>query len=137
MLALACFLRTALLVKTISNGNSSGLTNDTHNIKNIDDSDILGGLTLSDKEQFNYTTFNLFLDKVVMDMDVLAQLAYNATYSPSAEDIAVQSCFFDIQLTSLSPRNCIPPDVLLRVSKQPAWLASEKAVSSKPESFGY
>ncbi|GKC83522.1 hypothetical protein Tco_1139239, partial [Tanacetum coccineum] len=36
----------SLLVKTISNGNSSGLTNDTHNIKNIDDSDILGGLTL-------------------------------------------------------------------------------------------
>ncbi|GJR85123.1 hypothetical protein Tco_0209134 [Tanacetum coccineum] len=36
----------SLLVKTISNGNSSGLTNDTHNIKNIDDSDILGVLTL-------------------------------------------------------------------------------------------
>ncbi|GJS36826.1 hypothetical protein Tco_0034000 [Tanacetum coccineum] len=31
----------------------------------------------------------------------------NATYSASAEDIAVQFCFFDIQLTSLSPRNCI------------------------------
>ncbi|GJS52698.1 hypothetical protein Tco_0626060 [Tanacetum coccineum] len=30
---------------------------------------------------------------------------YNATYSASAEDIAVQFCFFDIQLTSLSPRN--------------------------------
>ncbi|GJS58433.1 hypothetical protein Tco_0653217 [Tanacetum coccineum] len=28
----------------------------------------------------------------------------NATYSASADDIAVQSCFFDIQLTNLSPR---------------------------------
>nr|GEY54723.1 putative reverse transcriptase domain-containing protein [Tanacetum cinerariifolium] len=37
------------------------------------------------------------------------------TYSAFAEDIKVQSCFFDDQLTSLSPsRNCIPPDVLLR-----------------------
>ncbi|GJY94988.1 putative ribonuclease H-like domain-containing protein [Tanacetum coccineum] len=32
----------------------------------------------------------------------------NATYSASAEDIAVQFCFFDIQLTSLSPRNWLP-----------------------------
>ncbi|GJR38393.1 hypothetical protein Tco_1214077 [Tanacetum coccineum] len=61
----------------------------------------------------------------------------NATYSASADDIAVQSCFFDIQLTNLSPRNSIPPEVLLRVSIHPAWFASEKAVSSKPESFGY
>ncbi|GKF29614.1 hypothetical protein Tco_0095956, partial [Tanacetum coccineum] len=44
--------------------------------------------------------------------------ADNATYSASADDIAVQSCFFDIQLTNLSPRNCIPPEVLLRVSRQ-------------------
>ncbi|GKD73304.1 hypothetical protein Tco_1331586, partial [Tanacetum coccineum] len=48
-----------------------------------------------------------------------------------------QSWFFDIRLTNLSPRNCIPPKVLLRVSLHPAWSASEKAVSSKPESFGY
>ncbi|GJW39427.1 reverse transcriptase domain-containing protein [Tanacetum coccineum] len=34
----------------------------------------------------------------------------NATYSAFAVDIAVQSCFFDIQLTSLSPRNC---DILI------------------------
>ncbi|GKG19973.1 hypothetical protein Tco_0379774, partial [Tanacetum coccineum] len=41
------------------------------------------------------------------------------TYSTSAEDIEVQSCFLDDQLTNLSPpRNC-------------------KAVSSKPVSFGY
>ncbi|GJT75206.1 reverse transcriptase domain-containing protein [Tanacetum coccineum] len=59
------------------------------------------------------------------------------TYSASADDIAVQSCFFNIQLTTLSPRNCIPPDVLLRVSMHPAWSASEKVVSSKTESFGY
>nr|GEX58696.1 putative smg8/Smg9 [Tanacetum cinerariifolium] len=44
----------------------------------------------------------------------------NATYSASADDIAVQSCFFDIQLTNLSPRNYIPPEVLLRVSMHPA-----------------
>ncbi|GKD16749.1 hypothetical protein Tco_1205907 [Tanacetum coccineum] len=43
------------------------------------------------------------------------------TYSASAEDIKVQSYFFDDQLTSLSsPRNCIPPDVHLRESRQPA-----------------
>ncbi|GJS85686.1 hypothetical protein Tco_0752227 [Tanacetum coccineum] len=41
------------------------------------------------------------------------------TYSASTEDIEVQSCFFDNQLTSLSPpRNCIPPDVLLRELKR-------------------
>ncbi|GKG04503.1 hypothetical protein Tco_0314890, partial [Tanacetum coccineum] len=44
----------------------------------------------------------------------------NATYSASAEDIAVQFYFFDIQLTSLSPRNCIPQEVLFRVSMHPA-----------------
>ncbi|GKA02709.1 retrovirus-related pol polyprotein from transposon TNT 1-94 [Tanacetum coccineum] len=60
-----------------------------------------------------------------------------ATYSASADDITVQSCFFNIQLTNLSPRNCIPPEVLLRVSKHPAWSTSEKAISSKPESFEY
>ncbi|GJX65818.1 hypothetical protein Tco_0300161, partial [Tanacetum coccineum] len=43
-------------------------------------------------------------------------------------DIAVQSCFLDIQLTRLSPKNCIPPEVIFRVSRQPAWSASEKAV---------
>ncbi|GJX11126.1 probable pre-mRNA-splicing factor ATP-dependent RNA helicase DEAH9 isoform X2 [Tanacetum coccineum] len=66
-------------------------------------------------------------------MDVLD----NATYSTSTDDIAVQSCFFDIQLANLLPRNCIPPEVLLRVSRHPAWSASEKAVRSKPKSFGY
>ncbi|GKE86857.1 hypothetical protein Tco_1560599, partial [Tanacetum coccineum] len=61
----------------------------------------------------------------------------NATNLDSADDIAVQSCFFDIQLTNLSPRNYILLEVLLRVSRHSAWSASEKAVSSKPESFGY
>ncbi|GKD92149.1 hypothetical protein Tco_1371986 [Tanacetum coccineum] len=42
------------------------------------------------------------------------------TYSASAIDIEVQSCFLDDQLTSLStPRNCMPLDVLLRESRQP------------------
>ncbi|GKF52447.1 hypothetical protein Tco_0159357, partial [Tanacetum coccineum] len=67
----------------------------------------------------------------------IAMADYNAMYLASADDIAVQSCFFDIQLTNLSPRNCIPPKVLLRVSIHPAWSACEKAVSSKPEYFGY
>nr|GEW59662.1 hypothetical protein [Tanacetum cinerariifolium] len=41
------------------------------------------------------------------------------TYSASAKDIEVQSCFLDDQLTNLSPpRNCKPPDVLLRKSRQ-------------------
>nr|GEU91366.1 hypothetical protein [Tanacetum cinerariifolium] len=40
------------------------------------------------------------------------------TYLAFAKDIEVQSCFFNDQLTSLSPpRNCMPPDVLLRESK--------------------
>ncbi|GKF46731.1 hypothetical protein Tco_0136533, partial [Tanacetum coccineum] len=35
------------------------------------------------------------------------------TYSASAEDIEVQSCFLDDQLTNLPPpRNCMPRDVL-------------------------
>nr|GEY67028.1 reverse transcriptase domain-containing protein [Tanacetum cinerariifolium] len=42
------------------------------------------------------------------------------TYSASTENIEVQSCFLDDQLTNLSPpRNCMPPDVLLRESRQP------------------
>ncbi|GKC50058.1 hypothetical protein Tco_1072803 [Tanacetum coccineum] len=54
------------------------------------------------------------------DGKIMAILKDNATYSASAKDIAVQFCFFDIQLTSLSPRNCIPPEVLLLVSMHPA-----------------
>ncbi|GJY64543.1 hypothetical protein Tco_0466003 [Tanacetum coccineum] len=75
----------------------------------------------------------MFHDKMISSMDVLN----NATYSASADDIAVQSYFYDIQLANLSPRNYIPPEVLLRVSRHPAWSASKKAVSSKLESFGY
>ncbi|GKG14423.1 hypothetical protein Tco_0354023, partial [Tanacetum coccineum] len=58
------------------------------------------------------------------EMDMAAfELQYidRDTYSASAEDVEVQSCFFEDQLTSLSPpRNCMPPDVLLQVSRQPA-----------------
>nr|GFA98706.1 hypothetical protein [Tanacetum cinerariifolium] len=40
------------------------------------------------------------------------------TYSASVEDIEVQSCFLDDHLTNLSsPRNCMPPDVLLQRSR--------------------
>ncbi|GKD40302.1 hypothetical protein Tco_1260509 [Tanacetum coccineum] len=58
--------------------------------------------------------------------------------------VAIQQFFVVVEamgslsyLTNLSHRNCIPPEVILRVSRHPAWSASEKAVSSKPESFGY
>ncbi|GJS90637.1 hypothetical protein Tco_0773273 [Tanacetum coccineum] len=34
-------------------------------------------------------------------------------------------------------RNYIPPEVLLRVSRHLTWSTSEKAINSKPESFGY
>nr|GEY53715.1 retrovirus-related Pol polyprotein from transposon TNT 1-94 [Tanacetum cinerariifolium] len=34
-------------------------------------------------------------------------------------------------------RNCIPPEVLLRVSRHQAWSTFEKAVSLKPEAFEY
>ena len=46
-----------------------------------------------------------------------AQQADMATYSASVDDSDVQSCFFDCQDTSLSPRNCNPPEVLLRVDE--------------------
>nr|GEY20778.1 reverse transcriptase domain-containing protein [Tanacetum cinerariifolium] len=39
------------------------------------------------------------------------------------------SCFLDIQLASLSPKNCIPLEVLLRVSRQPVSSVSEKVDS--------
>ncbi|GKG03655.1 hypothetical protein Tco_0311291, partial [Tanacetum coccineum] len=77
----------------------------------------------------------LFLYEVISDIDVLgtgtldwiARDGYGCleyidkdTYSASAKDIEVQSCFLDDQLTNLSPpRNCMPPDVLLRESRQP------------------
>ncbi|GJU22220.1 hypothetical protein Tco_1155562, partial [Tanacetum coccineum] len=96
-------------------------------------------------------SFNWPLSELIMEDGVLlerglheiamadweSQCNDKATYSASAVGIAVQSCFFDIQRTSLSYRNWILPEVLLRVSRQPAWSVSEKAVSSKPESFGY
>nr|GEV91571.1 protein like COV 2 [Tanacetum cinerariifolium] len=42
------------------------------------------------------------------------------TYSTSAKDIEVQPSFLDDQLTNLSPpRNCMPPDVLLRNRDSP------------------
>ncbi|GJW30690.1 retrovirus-related pol polyprotein from transposon TNT 1-94 [Tanacetum coccineum] len=66
-----------------------------------------------------------------------AQHADKDMYSASAFDIAVQSCFLDDQLTSFSPRNYIPPDMLLQSSWHPAWSAPEYAISSNPESFEY
>ncbi|GJX19683.1 hypothetical protein Tco_0222360 [Tanacetum coccineum] len=59
------------------------------------------------------------------------QHADKDTYSASVVDIDVQSCFLDDQLTSLSPRNCIPPDVLLQSSLHLAWSTSEYVISSK------
>ncbi|GKF23887.1 hypothetical protein Tco_0076209, partial [Tanacetum coccineum] len=54
-----------------------------------------------------------------------AQHADKEPYSTSAVDIAVQSCFFELQLMSFPPINCNPPDVLLQSSLHPAWSASE------------
>ncbi|GJX00795.1 hypothetical protein Tco_0184708 [Tanacetum coccineum] len=51
------------------------------------------------------------------------------TYSASAVDIVVQSCFLDDQLTSLPPRKCMPPDVLLQSSLHPTRSASEYALA--------
>nr|GEY30699.1 hypothetical protein [Tanacetum cinerariifolium] len=45
--------------------------------------------------------------------DFESQYIDKDTYSTSAEDIEVQSCFLDDQLTNLSPpKNCMPPYVL-------------------------
>ncbi|GJR23060.1 hypothetical protein Tco_0971587 [Tanacetum coccineum] len=52
----------------------------------------------------------------------------NATYRASVQDIVVQYCFFDILLTSLSPRNCILPKVILRVSMHSACSTFENAL---------
>nr|GFB61663.1 hypothetical protein [Tanacetum cinerariifolium] len=49
-----------------------------------------------------------------------AQQADRDTYSDSAVDNDVQSCFFKDQLMTFSPRNCAPPEVLLKVSLHPA-----------------
>ncbi|GJW11964.1 hypothetical protein Tco_1577791, partial [Tanacetum coccineum] len=66
-----------------------------------------------------------------------AQHADNDTYSTSAVDIAVQSYFLELQVTSFSPKNCKPSEVLLQSSLHPAWSATEYAISLDPESFGY
>ncbi|GKA69451.1 hypothetical protein Tco_0775515 [Tanacetum coccineum] len=58
-------------------------------------------------------------------------------YSAFVLDMAVLFCFFDDQLTNLSPNSCILPDVLFLVSWQPAWSASTKAVRAMQESFEY
>ncbi|GJW27808.1 putative reverse transcriptase domain-containing protein [Tanacetum coccineum] len=66
-----------------------------------------------------------------------AQHADNDTYLASVVDMAVQSCFLELQLTSFSPKKCKPPEVLLQSSLHPALFASEYAISSNLESFGY
>ncbi|GKF14142.1 hypothetical protein Tco_0055604 [Tanacetum coccineum] len=58
-------------------------------------------------------------------------------YSSPVLDMAVLFCFFDDQLTNLSPNSCILLDVLFLVSWQPAWSASAKAIRAMQESFGY
>ncbi|GJV17426.1 hypothetical protein Tco_1362749 [Tanacetum coccineum] len=57
--------------------------------------------------------------------------------SAYADDIAVQSCFFDIRLTNLSPRNCIPTDVLLRVSMHSQCRPSENVLGQSQNPSGY
>ncbi|GJT39869.1 hypothetical protein Tco_0939734 [Tanacetum coccineum] len=68
----------------------------------------------------------------------LLWLTESRHYQCPADDIAVQVLLFDIQITSLSPRNCI---FLQEVHCEYQCIlhdpASEKAVSSKPEPFGY
>ncbi|GJZ92480.1 hypothetical protein Tco_0664545 [Tanacetum coccineum] len=51
-----------------------------------------------------------------------SQHANKDTYSALAVDIAVQSCFFELQLTSFSPRNYMPLEELLQSSLHPAGL---------------
>ncbi|GJV18701.1 hypothetical protein Tco_1367721 [Tanacetum coccineum] len=58
-------------------------------------------------------------------------------HSDSVLDMAVLFCFFDDQLTNLSPNNCIFLHILFLVSWQPAWSAYAKAVRAMQESFEY
>ncbi|GJS49022.1 hypothetical protein Tco_0599143 [Tanacetum coccineum] len=67
------------------------------------------------------------VDRRTVSGDEMAMVAFESQYidkdtnSATAVDIEMQSWFFDDQLTSLSPpRNCMPPDVLLRESRHPA-----------------
>ncbi|GJW11738.1 reverse transcriptase domain-containing protein [Tanacetum coccineum] len=73
---------------------------------------------------------------VCLALSIALERCDNATYSASAEDIAVQLCFFDIQLTSLSPRNCILEkcfsSIMLRHDQR-----LKIAVMFKAKSFGY
>ncbi|GJR75831.1 retrovirus-related pol polyprotein from transposon TNT 1-94 [Tanacetum coccineum] len=62
---------------------------------------------------------------------------WRCMYSASVLDMAMLFCFFEDQLTNLSPNSCILLDVLLLVSCQPAWSASVKAVSTMQQSFEY
>ncbi|GJU12169.1 hypothetical protein Tco_1134565 [Tanacetum coccineum] len=60
-------------------------------------------------------------EEVAIDAIPLAVKSTNKdTYSTFAEDMEVQSCFLDDQLTNLSPLiNCMQLDVLLHESRQP------------------
>ncbi|GJT56877.1 hypothetical protein Tco_0991931 [Tanacetum coccineum] len=62
-------------------------------------------------------------------------LADNANVFSLAYDIAVTDpCFIDIQLTSLSPRNYIPPEELCEYTTQPALIdILKKLLVPKPE----
>nr|GEW94890.1 reverse transcriptase domain-containing protein [Tanacetum cinerariifolium] len=84
----------------------------------------------------------LLLDKVMSDVNkhrprVLDVHPDKAMYSAFVLVMAMLFCFFDDQLTNLSPNSCILLDVLFLVSWQPAWSASTKAVRAMQESFEY
>ncbi|GJR57654.1 hypothetical protein Tco_1499816 [Tanacetum coccineum] len=70
--------------------------------------------------------------------DFSSNVEDNATYSASAEDIAVQSCFFDIQLTSYHQGTVSHQKCFLKSIKASGKTLSENAVSLQdPESFGF
>ncbi|GJW72440.1 hypothetical protein Tco_0129357 [Tanacetum coccineum] len=82
--------------------------------------------------QLNHFIFHLLSDEIMSDvdvfrpgvLDVVAAESYGTLVVTIQRDVIVSSvdemdvlvCFFDDQLTNLSPRNWALPDVLLRVS---------------------
>nr|GFA66678.1 hypothetical protein [Tanacetum cinerariifolium] len=60
-----------------------------------------------------------------------------AAYSASDDEKANVSCFFELQVTTQEPRLSILPEVLLRVSKQPAQSLYVKPINLKSGTLVY
>ncbi|KAI3700092.1 hypothetical protein L2E82_44708 [Cichorium intybus] len=87
-----------------------------------------------DEVQFDMTLLNVVFDEMISNVDVLCHgmvhgIVRNGNSAASAVEVDTHDCFFEVQLTSLPPRNWQEPDVLFLSSLHPPSSESVKALS--------